>query len=221
MVYSIIYSIIILPFFHIFVIKSSFWTAHERNQVKTYNKIHIFDPKNNVVPQKNKIIRSITRFLWLSITFWLLSLTASRCQKVGETQTNWNRVIQGEVGSKGAGPFFVFYAGHDGTNCPGCIMMSGKLYHVDCQGVGTACAVSTRVSIDQVGSTITATTTDTFGLTNLDFFNMPARSLNYTDESNNRIYLNIPAQLVYRDEETQQFTFTGLSFSDGPMYTNE
>ncbi|MCR4873007.1 MAG: hypothetical protein K5885_05620 [Bacteroidales bacterium] len=58
-------------------------------------------------------------------------------------------------------------------------------------------------------------------MTSEDFFVMPYRSLNYTDENNNRIFLNIPAQQVYRDSVTQQFTFTGLFFTDDPEYTNE
>ena len=33
-------------------------------------------------------------------------------------------------------------------------------------------------------------------------------------------YLNIPAQLVYRDSATLQFTFTGLSFTGRPLYGN-
>ena len=37
---------------------------------------------------------------------------------------------------------------------------------------------------------------------------MPDRSLNYTDEKGNRIFLNIPGQMVYRDTTTMQFTFT-------------
>ena len=97
-------------------------------------------------------------------------------------------------------------------------MLGGKLYHFDCQGIGTKCAVSTSVSIVQSGAAVTATTTDTFGLTSENFFLMPARSLNYTDEHNNRIYLNIPGQMVYRDATTQQFTFTGLSFTSRPLY---
>ena len=63
--------------------------------------------------------------------------------------------------------------------------------------------------------------TDTFGLTSADFFLMPDRSLSYTDENNNRIFLNIPEQLLFRDSTTQQFTFTGLFFSDGPVYSND
>ena len=85
-------------------------------------------------------------------------------------------------------------------------------------GDGHICLTSAAVSLNQVGADLTATTTDTFGLTSEDFFNMPDRSLNYTDENNNRIFLNIPAQLVCRDTATKQFTFTGLSFTDRPLY---
>ena len=89
---------------------------------------------------------------------------------------------------------------------------------MDCMGEGNYCATATSVHIQQIGTALTATTTDTFGLTSENFFLMPARSLNYTDEHNNRIYLNIPGQMVYRDATTQQFTFTGLSFTSSPLY---
>ena len=49
---------------------------------------------------------------------------------------------------------------------------------------------------------------------------LPEVVLNYTDENNNRIFLNIPAQLVCRDTATKQFTFTGLFFSNTAAYTN-
>ncbi len=57
-------------------------------------------------------------------------------------------------------------------------------------GDGHICLTSAAVSLNQVGADLTATTTDTFGLTSEDFFNMPDRSLNYTDENNNRIFLS-------------------------------
>jgi hypothetical protein len=87
-------------------------------------------------------------------------------------------------------------------------------------GYGRVCLTSAAISLDQIGTDVTATTTDTFGLTSEDFFLMPDRSLNYTDENNNRIYLNIPEQLVFRDTVTQQFTFTGLFFSTTAAYSN-
>ncbi|MBR6176149.1 MAG: hypothetical protein IKQ52_11305, partial [Bacteroidales bacterium] len=101
-----------------------------------------------------------------------------------------------------------------------CISINGKPCHIDCMGDGHICLTSAAVSLNQVGADLTATTTDTFGLTTEDFFVMPDRSLNYTDDNNNRIFLNIPAQLVCRDTATKQFTFTGLFFSETPEYTN-
>ena len=87
-------------------------------------------------------------------------------------------------------------------------------------GYGNICVRATNVTLNQIGSAITATTIDTFDLTSEDFFLMPDRSLSYTDINNNQIYLNIPSQLVFRDEDTQQFTFTGLSFSEAALYSN-
>ena len=110
--------------------------------------------------------------------------------------------------------------GHDGKRCPGCIMYHGKRIHRDCMHHGNYCRFVTKVNLAIDSSSVTATTTDTFGLTSEDFFVMPDRSLNYTDENNNRIFLNIPAQMVYRDSVTQQFTFTGLFFSDTAAYSN-
>ena len=107
--------------------------------------------------------------------------------------------------------------GHSSSDCGGrCISLWGKSCHIDCMGYGHYCAKSTSIVLRQTSTDIIATTTDTFGLTTDDFFNMPDRSLSYTDEENNRVYLNIPAQLVFRDTATQQFTFTGLFFTTVP-----
>lgn len=87
-------------------------------------------------------------------------------------------------------------------------------------GDGHYCAFAAAVRLEQDDSGITATTTDTFGITSQDFFLMPDRSLNYTDEKGHRIFLNIPEQMVYRDTATLQFTFTGLFFSETAAYSN-
>ena len=98
--------------------------------------------------------------------------------------------------------------------------MYGQLVHVNCIGTGDDCLRTAAVQLQQVGTEISATTTDTFDLTSDDFFLMPDRSLSYTDEKGNRIFLNIPAQMVYRDTATLQFTFTGLFFSERAAYSN-
>lgn len=134
-----------------------------------------------------------------------------------------NRAILVPSGEKTANELLcIVSAGHEANGCPGCILFHGKYVHVDCQGNGTACRVTAAVTLNQIGTDITATTTDTFGLTSEDFFLMPDRSLYYeTADNNDRIYLNIPGQLVYRDTTTLQFTFTGLFFTNVPEYSND
>ena len=165
-------------------------------------------------------MRKTTKILLLSLSVWIMSFTVTSCQKEDTPPIGKDRVIPVEAGSKESGPVLVFYAGHDGNNCPGCVMLGGKLYHVECQGIGRKCAVSTSVSITQTGPAVTATTTDTFDLTTEDFFLMPDRSLDYEDEKGNHLYLNIPGQMVYRDTATQQFTFTGLFYSSTAAFSN-
>lgn len=110
--------------------------------------------------------------------------------------------------------------GHSSRDCKGCIMIDGHIFHVDCMGNGNYCATIAAVQLQQIGTAVTAITTDTFDLTSEDFFLMPDRSLEYVDEKENRIFLNIPEQMVYRDTTTLQFTFTGLFFSDRAAYSN-
>lgn len=115
---------------------------------------------------------------------------------------------------------FALGVGHSGKDCKGCMMLDGHLVHINCIGAGDNCLRTAAVQLQQVGTEISATTTDTFDLTTDDFFLMPDRSLNYIDEKGNRIFLNIPEQLVYRDSVTMQFSFTGLFFSETAAYSN-
>ena len=132
-----------------------------------------------------------------------------------------NRVIPVESNAKTVTYLLCYEVGHRYSDCQGrCITVEGSTCHVNCMGFGNICVRATNVTLNQIGSTITATTVDTFDLTSEDFFLMPDRSLSYMDGDDNQMYLNIPAQLVFRDEDTQQFTFTGLSFSESPLYSN-
>ncbi len=111
--------------------------------------------------------------------------------------------------------------GHDASICSGCLTMGGVTFHCDCMGQGNQCQTSAVVNLQQVGSSISITTTDTFNLTSGNFFLMPNRSLDYMDDSGLHSYLNIPTQMAYRDSTTLQFTFTGLYFSSKPAYSNQ
>ena len=111
---------------------------------------------------------------------------------------NGNRVVCVQDESKTSNHSVLwFYSGHDGKNCPGDVMLLGKPTHIECYGAGSKCykAVSVNIVTNSNFETI-AVTTDTFDLTSEDVFLMPDRSLDYVDENNNRIFLNIPEQLV-------------------------
>ena len=153
----------------------------------------------------------------------LMSSLFLGCQRQVAFEREPNRLIpipeQGEAKTANIFGLWIL-AGHDGSKCPGCITIAGHTTHQDCQGHGNKCRKSSSVTLQQIGTDITATTTDTFGLTSEDFFLMPDRSLNYTDEKGNRIFLNIPGQMAYRDTTALQFTFTGLFFSETAAYSN-
>ena len=162
---------------------------------------------------------------WFGVMVVAMLLVLNSCQKKETEMTCTfpsDRLIELTSEGKTAGNYLLTTEiGHDGKDCDGCVMILGHLVHKDCMRHGRYCRVATSVHIDTIGVDITATTTDTFGLTSGHFFAIPDRSLNFTDENNNRMYLNIPEQVVYRDNSTQQFTFTGLFFSTTPAYTND
>ena len=144
-----------------------------------------------------------------------------KSQKV-EPEKSLNTIVALPDDGKKESSTFLLSAriGHSSSDCNGCVMYNGQYVHFDCMGQGNLCEASANVHLQQVGSAISMTTTDTFNLTSGDFFLMPNRSLDYMDQSGLHTYLNIPAQLVYRDTTTLQFTFTELFFSSKPAYGN-
>ena len=151
----------------------------------------------------------------------LLVACEKESKNAGVGQPSPNRVVVVPSDGKTSSTLFVVCIGHDGKTCDGCVLDGGEYIHLDCMGFGNYCRLASAVQLQQVGTAVTATTTDTFDLTSEDFFLMPDRSLDYMDDKGNPIYLNIPAQMVYRDSTTLQFTFTGLFFSEGPAYEND
>ena len=157
----------------------------------------------------------------------LAALLLYACEKE-ENQTatqeqTLNRVValSGNAKTGNSTHLFAMSMGHSSKDCKGCVMMDGHRIHINCMGAGDECAYTFAVQLQQIGTAVTATTTDTFDLTSEDFFLMPDRSLYYgKDEKGNDIYLNIPEQMVYRDTATLQFTFTGLFFSETAAYSN-
>ena len=153
------------------------------------------------------------------------------CNKIDNTINNNpkpdNYATVGNLSSKEDGkPIEITIAiGHDGSECNySCITINGIPGHADCQGFGDACVITIHIwpiGGQPKGETFSAVVDTVWSLTTEDFFNMPNRSLAVLDApSENTAYLNIPAQLVFRDTVTRQFTFTGLSFSEAPLCTN-
>ena len=162
----------------------------------------------------------------LTLTGLSILLLLCACEKdknVGESHLLLNRVeVIPSDGKTASTAILLCQIGHDGKNCPGCVLYHGKMRHFDCMGDGHYCASSAAVLLQQDGAFFTATTIDTFGLTDQDIFNMPSRSLFVEyDEKNNEVWLNNPAQLVYRDSVTLQFTLNGLYYSASAAYDND
>jgi len=164
------------------------------------------------------------KFIILSV---LVSVLFSACQKPQEKIAPMpsSRLMPVDSNNRSGSTTYqmVTEIGHLSKDCNNsCICVNGQLTHVDCMGMGKVCLLMETVNIvpDSSG-TYTATTTDIYSLTSEDFFNMPARSfcvqIGIFAPS---LWLNIPAQLVFRDSITEQFTFTGLFYTDYQYYSN-
>ena len=154
----------------------------------------------------------------------IISYLGTSCQKISDCkrlpETNYAQATNQKT-KTAQELIIVSDMGHEASSCKGCVYVNGRLVHIDCQGYGNACRVSANMTLYVGGSDLYAVTTDTFGLTDQSYFNMPARSLSTEDEKGQPVYLNIPAQLVYRDSSTQQFTFTGLYYTTNAAYSND
>lgn len=114
------------------------------------------------------------------------------------------------------------YCGHDPRMCNNaCITVGGIPTHVPCQGYGNLCTLNFTLRVSSDNNNYIGTTLDSTALTNDDFYYFPSRSLLVDwDDNKNEIWLNIPAQIAYRDSVSRQFTLSGLSYTNTPNYPN-
>ena len=200
-------NVIFLSFFH------GIDTIPDKTRAKKEYFCHYFKLSHNM----KKLKLSQQQIL---LFFTLLVLCVSCKEREHTMASTTDRLILVESSTKESNQYVMFCnVGHDGSNCKGCVMWNGQMLHIDCQGTGNVCRKSSSIALSyDASNNLTASTLDTFGLTNLDIFNMPARSLSLEIDEGVYSYLNIPSQLVYRDTTTLQFTFTGLSFTSKPLY---
>jgi len=119
--------------------------------------------------------------------------------------------------------------GHKSKTCGGkCKYIGGVWYHMDCQGFGNECNLIASIQISKV------TEDDTLdiyykgtGLNDYEpieetTFSMPARSFYLEDENSEYgfIWLNIPEQELQRDEESGQFIYKDITFTQEALFEN-
>lgn len=119
--------------------------------------------------------------------------------------------------------------GHKSADCGGkCKKFGGVWCHLDCQGYGSECSLRATVNISKA---MPDDTTDIYykGVGIYDYepieesdFSMPARSFYIEDENleNGFIWLNIPEQVLQRDEESNQFIYKDITFTNEPLFEN-
>jgi hypothetical protein len=157
----------------------------------------------------------------------VLAMTACKQQFNNEETDSLssNYAMIGAESSKEFGrPIEITYSvGHTARECSNsCVTINGVSGHVDCQNWGNACVITIRlwpIGGQPKGGSFNALVDTVWELTTEDFFLMPDRSLKVIQDTSEE-YLNIPEQLVFRDSVSRQFTFTGLFFSDRPVYLN-
>jgi hypothetical protein len=119
--------------------------------------------------------------------------------------------------------------GHDKSVCGGaCRSANGIPYHVDCEGGGTACLLRASINIsklipdDLYDIYYKGIGINTYEPTEASNYYLPSRSLYIEDETfeNGYIYLNIPNQLLEREEESGQFIYKDITFSESPLFEN-
>jgi len=111
--------------------------------------------------------------------------------------------------------------GHSASGCNGCINFNGQYIHVDCQGAGSSCTQTARIYLyidDSSPDRYYAITDGEWDLTDEDFFLIPDRSL-FIMNSNGE-FINIPEQMLYRDETTGKFIINDIFFSDFQFFEN-
>jgi hypothetical protein len=114
--------------------------------------------------------------------------------------------------------------GHTVQQCGGkCIKIFGEYGHIDCVGFGNVCNHFVKVSIENgVGEIyFNLKASDPNALGSLLEFPFPDRSLMITNPQNNTdLWLNIPEQLLIRNNNQEPFIFYDAWHSENAEFEN-
>jgi hypothetical protein len=114
------------------------------------------------------------------------------------------------------------FLGHTVNDCGGtCVKIFGVPMHIDCRGFGNVCNHIVSALLSDQGGMYILTLTDPDALGAFLDFDFPDRSLFITNPLNsNELWLNIPEQLLIKDEEEDVFVIHNIWFSENPELEN-
>ncbi|MFZ4401450.1 MAG: hypothetical protein ACOYO1_15550 [Bacteroidales bacterium] len=116
-------------------------------------------------------------------------------------------------------------AGHKSSDCGGgCRTINGIRYHADCQGWGSTCTLKATVSVSMIANSnkYIGHGLNDYEPIDEDTYNMPDRSF-YVENANfenGHGWLNIPAQILQRDNNTHEFIYKDIVFTTEALYKN-
>jgi hypothetical protein len=184
--------------------------------------------QNLIITQKFKTMKKNQFLFVILLSLVMVSCMDQENQTLNTTSTSNTGTITTEVQDNGSisKGFFTgkVSIGHTASQCSNsCCTINGKRTHIDCQSWGNQCSFTARFTLTlEKDGIYSATTIDPNNFTSLDLFNMPNRSIyGGLDENNVEQWLNIPAQISYRDLTTHQFTFTDVFMTENPFYENK
>jgi len=155
------------------------------------------------------------------ISVFILCFACSKNENGDATESLLSNTAKLISDTKGGDIYLLgFSVGHSGSGCGGCVTSGGQHAHVDCQGAGNACRIGAAMSVssNSKDGIYLGIIENPDELTDGESFIMPDRSLYIIGSSGE--FLNIPEQVVFRDEETGAFVFYDIFFSDYQAFVN-
>jgi len=138
-----------------------------------------------------------------------------------QNEATW--IISSDGQSKGMGLQLAFFIGHTAVQCGNsCVKIFGQLGHIDCRGFGNVCNHIASVKLVDGGGALKLVFDDPDDLgDDLDFL-FPDRTLQITNPQNNKdFWLNIPEQVLLRENNNVPFEILDIWFSEEPELENK
>jgi len=144
-------------------------------------------------------------------------------EKINPKQNEATWITSNDSQSKGMYLQIAFFIGHTSVQCGNkCVKIFGEQGHIDCRGFGNVCNHVTTVRLVDDSGVLKLVFDDPNDLGyDLDFL-FPDRTLQITNPQNNKdFWLNIPEQILTRDNVSVPFEIIDVWFSEEPELENK